>query len=69
MNFACCKVYDTDCQVAPLSPLNSFFFPLPASKTVILQKTITKSLFLKISNCRAELGSADTYQVASVYDL
>lgn len=44
------------------------FFPLPASKTVILQKTITKSLFLMISNCWPELGSADTCQVVSVCD-
>lgn len=63
MNSDCFKVYDTDCQRAPLSSLNSpffLFFPLSASKIVILQKTITKSLFLKKSDCWAELGSADT---------
>lgn len=72
MNFACFKVYDTNCQVATLSPWNSFFFlPFPylLQMTLFFRKQLTKSLFLKISNCWSELGSAEhPYQVVSVCD-
>lgn len=54
MNVVCFKVYDTNCQAAPLpscSSLELIFLPsfsLPPSNYFILQKTaITKSLFLK----------------------
>lgn len=48
---------------------SSFLFPTPSSYFILQKTTITKALFLKISNCWVALSSAEhPYRVISVCD-